>query len=89
MASLGTVRLQGCCVAGQWEGPAGPAPSSCRTPVVKFDGEDTVEINASKTERADRIQLNSQRRGSLPSAAGNHREIGAIRPRALLGSLHP
>jgi hypothetical protein len=74
---------------GNGKARPGPAPSSCRTPVVKFDGEDTVEINASKTERPDRIQLNSQRRGSLPSAAGNHREIRAIRPRALLGSLHP
>jgi hypothetical protein len=41
------------------ERPDGPARSSCRTPVVKFDGQGTVEINASNTERADRRQLNS------------------------------
>jgi hypothetical protein len=39
--------------------PDRASTSSCRTPVVEFDGEVTVEINASNTERADRRQLNS------------------------------
>ena len=75
--------------------PAEVTPRSSALPspgTVRLQGccvARAIEINASNTERADRRQLNSQRRGSLPSVAGDHREIGAIQPRALLGSLHP
>src|SRR5215218_3240099 len=69
--------------------PAEVTPRSSALPspgMVRLQGccvARAIEINASNTERADRRQLNLQRRGSLPSAGRDHRKTGASSPRAL------